>query len=101
MTTIRESEKIKGMDKFLYQNTKIGDDIYAYAFASLIDANKIRAGLIEKFLNKDEKNKILPVIEYNSRETSNIFLGALLVIMFQMTMMFLIINFMTSPENNF
>jgi len=78
------------MEKFELTATKIGGDIYGLAYASLVDADKIKHGLIYE----KDKGKILPKIEYNLREKSNIYLGALNVVCFQITMMFLIINFM-------
>jgi len=40
-----------------------------------------------------------PNIKYNKQETSNIYLGALIVISIQSTMILLITNMMCDPEN--
>ena len=85
------------MEEFELPSTEIGGDIYGIAYASLIDADKIKDGLIFE----EDKGKTLPKIAYNQKEINSIFRGAIFVILFQITMVFLIINFMISPENNF
>ena len=85
------------MEKFQFESTKIGDDIYGLAFASLVDATKLKEGII----HAGDKNKVLHVIDYNSKEISNLFFGALTVVSFQATMIFLISNYMTDPEWGF
>ena len=69
MEKSRNEIAIKGMEKFELTSTKIGGDIYGIAFCALVDANKIKDGII---FSKD-KGKILPHIDYNEKETSSIF----------------------------
>ena len=70
---------------------KINNDIYSLAYVSLIDAT---------LLDKTVKD-CAPIVEMNKREISNLYLGALLVICFQITLIFLIISHMMSDSFEF
>lgn len=74
--------------QFRIIDVKIQDDIYSLAFASLIDHN---------LLDRSVTN-CCPPTSMNTREISNLYLGALIVIFFQTTLVFLLCSFMISSD---
>lgn len=83
-----KEEEVPGAEAFRIVDCSINNDIYSLAYVSLIDCSQ---------LDKSVKN-CAPVIQMNKREISNIYLGALLVICFQLTLIFLIISHMLSDK---
>ena len=75
-------------EQYRVQDIKIQKDIYSLAYASLIDHN-----LLDKTVSD-----CCPNTPMNPREISSLYLGALLVICFQSTLVFLLFNFMNSSE---
>jgi len=78
---IREDKSLK------FKDHKIQNDIFSLAFASFVDPEKIHKG-----------NGYLSFDPLTSREQQEIYLGALLVVCFQCTMIYLIINFMLTND---
>jgi len=68
---------------------KVNKDIYALAFCSLLESKELDHG---------EKDCV-PFVNVNKRQLSNLFMGAFLVIGFQLILIFLILNYMLySPD---
>ena len=72
--------------QFRIQDVKIQNDIYSLAFASLIDHNLLDQSV----------DDCCPPTPMNQHEISNLYLGALLVICFQSTLVYLLCDFMIS-----
>ena len=66
---------------------KLQNDIYSLAYASFLDPDQL-----------EEQNGFMPKIIMNDEEVSNIFLGAIMVILSQLTMIGLIVVFENTSE---
>ena len=69
----KKEDEIPDAGQLKNQELKVNNDIYALAYAALVDQN-----LLDKSIGGD----CLKDIELNKREISNLYLGALLVICF-------------------
>jgi len=68
---------------------RVQDDIYSLAFASMIDSSKV---------DKEGLSNPIPDIGLTDKEQENIFFGALLVICFQLVVIYLIVHYMETES---
>lgn len=90
MENVKDDQDTKrdALTSFKMPTIKLSNDIYSLAYACFLDPEQL-----------DEPDKFMPVINMNDDEVMNVYLGAVMVVLSQLTMIGLIVVFERTSDD--